>query len=208
MNSYYKWKENGSHIPMPTSAKADIIKAYQDKYKTGCFVETGTLYGDTVLLVKNHFDFVFTVELSQEFALKAAERFKDDENVKVVWGDSGTFLKKLLEDEPTILINRKSDEIEKIIINTPIFFWIDAHFSTTTGVKTGPGLTPIRTELSAIANHSMKDHHVILIDDIRDFEKGRGDYPTIKELNDFFEQNFTNHNILIEDDIMRSTPKG
>ena len=75
--------------------KREIIKGYKDNLRV--FVETGTCLGDTVESLKNDFDRVFSIELSNQLAARAQRRFASDANVTIVQGDSSKELHKLLE---------------------------------------------------------------------------------------------------------------
>jgi hypothetical protein len=80
---------------------------------------------------------------------------------------------------------------------------LDGHYSA--GITARGDLdTPIMAELSAICDHPI-DGHVILIDDARCFT-GEDDYPTVDEVRDFVASRKPDHGFELALDIMRITP--
>ena len=75
-------------------------------------VETGTYLGEMVRKTVNHFEKIFTIELDQNLANKAIQRFKSYPNVQILRGDSGILLGSILEE-----------------IREPVVFWLDGHYS-------------------------------------------------------------------------------
>ncbi len=138
--------------------KERLIIDSGQKYGLNTLIETGTYYGDMIEAVRNGFQNIYSIELGNELYNKANERFKGYKNIRIIHGDSGEVLARLLAQ-----------------INEPVVFWLDAHYSTADTVK-GSTNTPIEQELRAIFNHRIKQH-IILIDDAKDFT-GHGDYPT------------------------------
>ena len=137
--------------------------------------------------LKNDFDCIYSIEISKELYNKAKKRFKTDKIIKLIQGDSGV-------------------ELEKIInkINQPTLFWLDAHYSygiTTKGKKE----TPIFEELNSILK-TQEFRYVIVIDDARCFGT-HSDYPSIEVLSDFIKSKVSNISIVIQDDMIRVTPK-
>src|ERR1035437_1901718 len=147
--------------------KRSILLSYKKKYGLEYFVETGTFFGDTVEFFRNKFKKVYSIELSEELALKCSKRFENISNVKIIQGDSGEILNDIIKE-----------------ISYPILFWLDGHYSSEFYVgdeyivtaKSNLN-TPVEEELRTILA-SRKDH-IILIDDARLFN-GTNDYPTIK----------------------------
>ena len=162
--------------------KRYVIKTYAQKFNCHTFVETGTYLGDTTYFAKDYFKTIYTIELSKELFNKAVYRFKDLENIKVIHGDSSQELPKLLNN-----------------IYEKTLFWLDGHYC---GNNTARALkdTPIMEELESIFKHKVKGH-IILIDDIRCF--GIGDYPTIKEIEDYTKSYNPNCSFEVKCDIAR-----
>lgn len=140
----------------------DQIRSIAAAHSISVFFETGTYLGNTVRGVRDVFDTVYSVELSEDLASLAQERFADDANVHIIQGDSALALLDFLST-----------------LEQPALFWLDAHYSS--GVTAMGALqTPVKDELRAILGHPVKQHH-ILIDDVKDFN-GQNDYPTVDEI--------------------------
>jgi len=132
------------------SLKAEFISMLKQEFNADNFVETGTLSGGTTNKARLIFDSVYTVELGKKLYQAACDRFKNDKNVHVYYGDSGSVLTKILPN-----------------VTGKIIFWLDAHAS---GGDTamGSSYSPVIEELQAIKISKIADA-VILIDDLRDF---------------------------------------
>jgi hypothetical protein len=125
----------------------DVLAKY--KNKANVFIETGTHIGKTTrLAVELGFKQIYTIELSESFYNSAAKMFRKNSNVKCILGDSSEKLHFILET-----------------LNEPALFWLDGHWSMG-DTACGDLAVPIYKELSAIANHHIKTH-TILIDDLR-----------------------------------------
>ncbi len=124
------------------------------------FIETGTYKGQGVkLALKAGFDIVCSIEIDLKRYEENMLRFKDNKNVFLYHGDSSDVLKEILNN-----------------IYEPCTFWLDAHYDHD-GSTRGKELTPIVKELDIIQEHSIRNH-VILIDDLRDFDRFKH-YPGI-----------------------------
>ena len=179
-------------IPSYEYKRTEIDK-YREEYNLNILVETGTFFGDTVEHFKDKFDFVYSVELSAELALRARKRFKFDANVEIIEGDSGIVLEDLI-----------------LQIKQPILFWLDGHYSSelfvgTEYIKTAKGKsdTPILTELNVILKSPIQ--HLILVDDARLFT-GRNDYPTISELKKLIKNKNNKYQLSVKNDIIYILP--
>jgi hypothetical protein len=190
-NQLYNWYTIPNY-----KTKRKIILKQSEKYNCkGVFIETGTFMGDTVEYVKDNFLRVFSIELSNELATKAQQRFQREEKISIIQGDSTQQLSKILQS-----------------INEPCVFWLDGHYSSEfwagdTFIVTAKGEkeTPILEELKQIAHHSHKND-VILVDDARLFI-GKGDYPDISVLREFSSKYFPGHSLSVKNDIIRILPK-
>lgn len=180
---FNEWKNNGCPVPPPHFVKRMTIKEYQEKYKCQILVETGTFMGDMVEAQKRRFKKVFSIELGVDLYKKAVERFKNDENVIIVQGDSGKVLPEVLQN-----------------INEPAILWLDGHYSAGITAK-GDKDCPIFEEIDAIFG-SEKLNHILLIDDARCFN-GEGDYPTIERLTEYIRSKNDNYQIEVKHDIIR-----
>jgi hypothetical protein len=159
----------------PTS---HLTPEYLFKYSNGkVFVETGTYKGDTVKLALNAgFEFIHSIELDPELYDKAFEMFKDEDRVKIWFGDSIDCLKEIL---------RRIDE--------PATFWLDAHASgKLVGGKSGG--SPVVDELNIIKDHGRNDH-TIFIDDKRLFGSAEWTYVKEEDAMDLIKQINPDYNI-------------
>jgi len=115
------------------------------KYPNPVFVETGTHHGAGVQQALNEgFKTVYSIELNAQLFAECYHKFANNNNVNLVFGDSGIVLKDILDN-----------------VNVPITFWLDAH--------NGDATAALLQELEIIKNHPIKTH-TILIDDLRQWE--------------------------------------
>jgi hypothetical protein len=183
---YWKWRARGKKPPSPQLMKHRVIREYGKRYKIRCFIETGTYLGDTVNSVKNNFDYLYSIELSDELFTRAKKRFEKEQRIVIFHGDSADVLADLLPS-----------------ISQPCVFWLDSHYSA--GV-TARGLlqTPIFLELMQITQNPV-NVHVLLIDDARCFI-GKNDYPLIEEVENILLKRYENYLFEVKDDIIRASP--
>ncbi|WP_373515188.1 hypothetical protein [Persicitalea sp.] len=179
-----QWNKAGRPAPPPHIVKQNIIQEFQRKTGYSILIETGTYVGEMVEAQKSKFEKIISIELGQELAEKARDKFVEDRHISIVQGDSGKVLPSLLKqiDEPAIL-------------------WLDGHYSEGITAK-GDTECPIFEELEAIFTNKNL-HHLILIDDARLFT-GEGDYPSIKDLTDFVKAKNSHYTVKVEDDIIRA----
>ncbi|MBD3881927.1 hypothetical protein IFO70_09185 [Phormidium tenue FACHB-886] len=115
------------------------------------FIETGTFEGDSTAQVLPFFEQIHTVELSQEYYLKAAERFAGEAAVQVYHDSSEQFLRRL---QPSLQ-------------DRSVLYWLDAHWCVADETAGEASQCPLLDELEAIG--SLNAESVILIDDARLF---------------------------------------
>lgn len=138
-----------------------------------------------MLAARNNFKLIYSMELSSFLFRIAKQVLADCDNVTLLQGDSGAILPRILAS-----------------VSEQCVFWLDAHYSG--GIASmGACETQISNELQAIAAHRVRNH-VILIDDVRDFDGKR--YPTLQFLQDFCAKHFPDHSFTVEDDIIRLAP--
>lgn len=107
------------------------------------FVETGVGNGDMIAFMHRVYENVYSIE-NDTWKYKLARRlFVYTPNVRIIFGDSGSELPRLLESTP----------------NVPTFFWLDAHGQP--GVDDGP----VARELEAISRFR-PNNSLIAIDDV------------------------------------------
>lgn len=143
--------------PAHPDRKRAILREYGQRRDCRVFVETGTYLGDTLAALAGDFDTLHSIELSPQLHRDAERRFAGQPHIHLHLGNSGDVLPALLRT-----------------INEPCLFWLDGHASGSDTAQHDE-LTPILRELRAIAAHPVKNH-VILIDDAREFGRGKG-YP-------------------------------
>jgi predicted O-methyltransferase YrrM len=181
------WERNGRPDPPPRIAKGMTLQEYSQRYGLKTLVETGTFYGDMVELMKDSFDRIYSIEISDELFEKARKRFQKHQHIEIVHGDSGKELKNVLSK-----------------LSGPALFWLDGHYSGDFAAR-GDKDTPVYEELSTIFNSSIQGH-VIIIDDARCFGTDPG-YPTMMELNAFIRSNRDDLEITVKQDSIRITPR-
>jgi len=118
------------------------------------FVETGSLVGDGIQnAMDSGYESIISIECNPFYFKHCVERFKDNNNVKVILGDSSKDLFDAIKD-----------------INEPITFWLDAHYmwndpNQDINKHPGSGKIPLIDELNQIKKHHLKNH-IIMIDDL------------------------------------------
>ena len=179
------WMLKGKPVPPPHLIKQRTVLNNARRYKTQVMVETGTLLGDMVQAMKNHFKKIYSIEIVPEMARKAERRFANDKNVEIIENDSAIALKSLVPK-----------------IQEPALFWLDGHFS---GGNTGKGEkdTPIMEELATIFASEIP--HIVLIDDARCFGTEK-DYPSLSELETYVRSMRPNAQLSLEHDCIVIKP--
>src|SRR5579872_7203095 len=137
-----EWQSNGRPVPPPHIVKQMAITDYQQKYGYSTLIETGTFYGDMVEAQKKRFKKVISIELGVDLFNRAQRIFRNDKNVVIVQGDSGTALIPIAKD-----------------LKEPAIFWLDGHYSAGNTAR-GDKDCPIFEELDAIFG-GKKFNHVI-----------------------------------------------
>jgi predicted O-methyltransferase YrrM len=128
-----------------------ITREILNKYRkdTKIFIESGTALGHTTMLaVKNGFDKIYTIELSEKYYELAKIKFEKYPQVVCLLGNSKDKISEILNE-----------------IKEPALFWLDAHFCGGDSAKADK-LVPLYEELETISKHYIKDH-TIMIDDVR-----------------------------------------
>lgn len=177
------WEREGRPVPPPHIVKQRVLVSYGRKFELRTLVETGTYEGDMIEATKNVFEHIYSIELSKELFEGAKQRFKTDEHIELIHGDSGLELKKLV---------RRLDE--------PALFWLDGHYSAGVTAR-GEKDTPIIEELDTILG--VQDiEHVVVIDDARCFGVDPA-YPSVEELTAFIRSKKPSADIVVQDDSIR-----
>jgi len=112
------------------------------------FVETGTLHGDGIVhALDADFKKIVSIDIDPALVNLARALFSGREAVEIVLGDSKRALAEVISK-----------------INETCTFWLDSHWDM--GPVCGEVICPLYDELTAIKNHPIKNH-LILIDDMR-----------------------------------------
>lgn len=156
-----RWQAGDQSGIPPHAAKQELIRTLARKHDVRIMVETGTLHGDMIESMRRHFERVFSIELSPDYAAKARARFRRAGNVSLVKGDSGEKIAEVLTR-----------------LARPALFWLDAHFSGGSTARAAID-TPVVQELRTILADPRD--HVIVIDDAHLFGEAE-DYPTVDEV--------------------------
>ncbi len=143
------------------TSSVELFQKYSDYAKI--FIETGTFTGDGIQCALDAgFEKVYSCDINSEYVENARNKYKNYD-VTVENLESQDLLKKIL---PTI--------------NERVVIFLDAHsmpydlydqnrgFGLDT-IKDGVAPCPLEKELSAIKDHPIKDH-IILIDDFECFD--------------------------------------
>jgi len=181
------WDRAGRPIPPTPLIKQIIIKDYQRRFGVRVFVETGTFAGEMIDAVLGRFDRIYSIELDERWHTRAVERFRARPEVTLLHGDSGARL-------PEVLLH----------VREPALFWLDAHYSGPVTAR-GPLDSPIVDERDAIAAHPVNGH-VVLIDDMRDFN-GTSGYPERAALVEDLRRKHPLDVVEIRDDVLRWHPR-
>jgi len=180
------WGLSGRPVPPPGLFKIRTIRKYAKQYGLRCFVETGTYRGRMIAALKRDFDEIYSIELSEKLHSVARERFARDGHIKLICGDSGEELPRLMER-----------------LACQSLFWLDAHYC---GGETAGRMqaTPILKEIACVLND--RKAHVILVDDMRLFGADPA-YPTSEALiAKIKEMAGEGVGLEIRDDILRIAP--
>jgi hypothetical protein len=150
---------------MPGLEKFFLSLLQEDITKYKYFVETGTLFGFTVLNMEPLFEKLYTIEVDKNLWEKAKNKYSDKTKIEFIHGDSSKEIKKLIND--------------KLDKNT--IFFLDGHYSS--GVTSfGEKHVPLYEELESI-NKFFKNKAIIIIDDVRIFGKLDGGVCDWRDIN-------------------------
>ena len=181
-----RWK-SGKSPAVPHYVKRDAVGEYAKRYGLACLVETGTYFGEMVDANKRKFSRIVSIELDDYLYHRATRRFSGHGHIRIVQGDSGTVLPKVLET-----------------IDRPALFWLDAHYSG--GITAmGTRVTPILDEVRCIFAHPVRGH-VILVDDARLFD-GTNGYPELQAVYEEVAQAGGGWSAETRNDILRIVPR-
>lgn len=182
-----KWLQAGKQGPAPHIVKQANLRHLALMFGARVFVETGTFRGDMLWALKDEFDSLFSIELSEELCRYSRHRCAPFPRIKIHQGDSS---KGLLE----ICAN----------LSGRVVFWLDGHYS---GGDTALGgeISPILGELATIQSRP-EIIPIIVIDDARLFNRETG-YPELGTVLAFFDQWSVAMNVSVHDDAIVAVPR-
>ena len=127
-----------------------FLNLLQDDYtKYNCFIETGTLNGDTIFSLEPYFNKLYTIEFSEKYYINTKNKYSGDK-INFILGDSSNVFESLLPN-----------------ITDKCIFFLDGHWS---GGDTGHSDKdcPLNEEITHI-NNLFTNEAIIIIDDFRLF---------------------------------------
>jgi hypothetical protein len=170
------WSKRNWLAPAPGFVKHSVLLSRPAEV----WVETGTYFGETTMILARHSRNVTTIEADLELYRRAKLKFSGSK-IKVLFGSSADLMDQAIEEH----LNCGYRQIN---------FFLDGHYS-------GPGTfysideTPIVRELEVISSYmyKLKSCH-IFIDDFRDFDtnhvgKKLSKYPSRSFLVEFADEN-------------------
>ena len=132
------------------SIDSSFLQLLQDDYtQYNCFVETGTLCGDTIFSLEPYFNKLYTIEFSEKYYNNTKNKYNGNK-INFILGDSSIVFESLLPN-----------------ITDKCIFFLDGHWS---GGDTGLSnkACPLDEEITHINNLFTNDA-IIIIDDFRVF---------------------------------------
>lgn len=143
--------------PTPRVTKLAVIERAMSMMKTppDTIIETGTGHGDLTCLLRNLFDRVVTIELSESFVDVRLQLYGELPKVISLLGDSRELLPELARD-----------------IIEPAVWYLDAHWCLLRSMPAGgDGDVPLMAELDILAKRSQAD--LVIVDDVSAFGRVR-----------------------------------
>jgi hypothetical protein len=186
-----QWRLQGSPVPPPHYVKQRALRGAAKQYRLKRMIETGTFLGDMLAAMRDDFDNLTSIELSDELYERATKRFAADPKITLLHGDSSERIKEVAAS-----------------IEEPALFWLDAHYSGSwhedfdeTAGSDRPN--PIYAELEAVFASPYK--HVVFIDDARLFNGEEG-WPQLADVCSFIEEREPERNLVVAEDCIRVFP--
>jgi glycosyltransferase involved in cell wall biosynthesis len=133
------------------SLDLNLVKQLKKVIPLDIFVETGTFEGDTIEYVKDVFNEIHSVELSESYYNKVKDRFNSTLKVNLYLDSSENFLKKI---RPTLK-------------DKSVLYWLDAHWCVADKTAGEKSQCPLLDELKSI--EKLNSTSIVIIDDARLF---------------------------------------
>lgn len=134
---------------MPSIDRSFLSLLQDDYQKYPCFVETGTLVGDTIFALEPYFNTLHTIEISEHYYNSSKNRYKG-QKINFIHGDSSKEFITLLET-----------------LETKCIFFLDGHWSSGNTGK-GEKHCPLVEEITHINNLFLHEA-ILIVDDYRLF---------------------------------------
>jgi hypothetical protein len=182
---YWYWKLRGEPVRSPHLVKQRAVQEYAERYALRTLVETGTYYGEMVAAMRRRFDQIYSVEFDSVLAHRAQKKFSRWPHIHILQGDSQRVVPELLQS-----------------LDQPALFWLDAGYYGWAGLQGNK--QRLTSELEAVLGHRIQNH-VILMDDARGLN-GQNGAPTVEQLKQRIEAEFTGRSVEVKHDILRITP--
>ena len=145
------------HEPRPRVVKLALIERARSMMDTrpDTIIETGTGHGDLACLLRNVFDRVVTIELSEKFMEVRKALYGALPKVQTLVGDSREYLPKLARE-----------------ISGPAVWYLDAHYCHLRSMPAGgEGDVPLMAEIAILSGRSQAD--TVIVDDVSAFGRQR-----------------------------------
>jgi len=174
------------------SIPRELVLRIQDVAHIPYFIETGTAGGESVAWASQHFQKCWTIELLENREITKVE------GVEYIQGNTVDHL-------PDILAKDEFKDIE-----TPIFFWLDAHYCEPEPNTSGNKECYLIEEIEAIRD---RNNSVVMIDDARLFAgpppypNDPRDWPRLDTIFQKLHECFNSHMITIVDDYIICVPQ-
>jgi hypothetical protein len=172
-----------------------LVACLQRALPISVFLETGTFEGEAIARVRDLFDEIHSIELSEHYYAQAADRFADDTRVRLYHGESShvlNSLRPLLEDKA-------------------VLYWLDAHWCVGDETAGAHSQCPLLEELAALGRLNAKS--ALLIDDARLFlatppePHESSDWPRFQEVLQRLLALSPSHEIMVINDVIVFFPE-
>jgi len=170
------------------SLDVNLAKVLKDDLGFGVFVETGTFRGETVEVLKDKFNRIYTIELSSEYYAEACAKFAGLDHVHVLQGDSAQVLKTVVAD----------------LKDVSTLYFLDAHWCVAESTAGKKSQCPLLAELESIG--TLNETSVIIIDDARLFlapplaPHEISQWPTLNEILNQLDAMSSSHEVMVLND--------